>query len=90
MIVDLSIEYAFRFLKEKKFKDDIAERNIQIVLENVANHMNSSVLDHTRLVDAVKRHNPTVISLSFCYTEKSVLNPPEQKENIQKNSDLTD
>ena len=63
-----------RFLNEKKFKEDIAERNIKIVLENVADHMDSSVLDHTKLVHAVKRHNPTVISLSFCYTDKSVLN----------------
>ena len=61
-------------MKEKKFKEDIAERNIKIVLENVANHMDASTLDHAMLVDAVKRHNPTVISLSFCYTEKSVLN----------------
>ena len=45
-----------------------------MVVENVANHMDSSVLDHAKLVDAVKMHNPTVISLSFCYTEKSVLN----------------
>ena len=59
---------------EKDFKKDIEENNIKIILENVGNHMDSSKLDEEKLICAIKKHNPTILSLAFCYTNVSDLN----------------
>ena len=69
----LDYEYAIKGLK-KQFKDDIVEKNAQIILENVGNHIDSTKLDDEKLVEAIKKHNPTVISLAFCFTNVSELN----------------
>jgi len=60
------------FLK-RKFEDDMKERNIKIVLEDVGQYMDHAQLDSDNMIDAVKRHNPTVIILAFSWTSNSDL-----------------
>ena len=69
----LDYEFAINGLK-KDFKDDIEDKNVQIILEDVGSHVDSMKLDEVKFVAAVKKHNPTLISLSFCHTDKSELN----------------
>ena len=40
----------------------------------MAKSLNSTKLDEEKIINAIKKHNPTVISLSFCYTDKNELN----------------
>ena len=40
----------------------------------MASSFDASELDPEKLVAAIKKHNPTLISLSFCYTNVSDLN----------------
>ena len=63
-----------KYHKRSPIKDDIERKSIQIVLENVSDHMDNTIVDPKKIVEAVKRHRPTAISLAFCYTEKSDLN----------------
>ena len=58
---------------KQKFKDDIEKNNIDIMLEDIA-FLDSSNLDETRLSNMIKEHNPTIISLAFCFTDVSELN----------------
>ena len=69
----LDYEFAINGLK-KDFEDDIKDKNVQIILEDVGSHVDSMKLDEDKFVAAVKKHNPTLISLSFCHTDKSELN----------------
>ena len=68
---------AVKFLTEHKNspidKSDFEEKGMQIILEDVGSHLGPD-LDPERLVSSIKRHNPTVISLAFCYTDISELN----------------
>lgn len=54
----------------KKFKDKMEQDNIQIFVEDISTHVD----DHEKLVNAIKDHNPTILSLAFCYTNVSALN----------------
>ena len=47
---------------------------MEIILENVANSFVNGVLDQKELIAIIKKHNPTAISLAFCYTSCSKLN----------------
>ena len=47
---------------------------LQFALEDVASSFNATKLDKEKLIQAIQRHNPTIISLSFCYTNVSELN----------------
>ena len=47
---------------------------LQFALEDVASSFNATNLDKEKLIQAIQRHNPTIISLSFCYTNVSELN----------------
>jgi len=60
---------------ERKFATQMEEDNIEIVLEDVGEHMNSSQLYAEKMVEAVKLHKPTIIILAFCWTNNSDLNP---------------
>ena len=40
----------------------------------MASNFNSTKLDQEKLIEAIQNHNPTIISLSFCYTNVSELN----------------
>ena len=54
---------------------DMEKNNIRIVLVDVGECLDSSAsLDNSKLVEIVKKHNPTVISLAFCLTNISILN----------------
>ena len=66
-------EHQIDFLK-KKYKEDIEKKKITFILEDVGAHMDRKKLNEEALVAAVKKHNPTIISLAFCYTNMSVLN----------------
>ena len=55
-------------------KQDIEEKNIEFVLEDVSSSFDKSKLDEDKLIQAVETHNPTILSLSFCYTNVSELN----------------
>ena len=72
---ELLLDYDFAIKSLLKiYKDDIKEKNIQIFLEDVGSHFNSSKLDEEKFVNVVKKHKPTIISLAFCFTDKSELN----------------
>lgn len=43
-------------------------------MEDVSRSLNASELDEDKLIQAIEKHNPTVLSLSFCYTNVSDLN----------------
>ena len=60
---------------KRDFKKDIEEKNITITVEDIGKHMDDSskLIDDT-LIEAIKKHQPTVISLAFCYTNVSHLN----------------
>ena len=66
-------EHQIEFLK-RKYKEEIEEKNIMFVIEDVGSLMDQKFVDEEALVEAVKKHNPTIISLAFCYTNVSVLN----------------
>ena len=66
-------EHQIEFLK-RKHKKDIAKNNIEFVLENVGIHLNEKNLDKKKIIEVIKKHKPTIISLAFCYTNVSVLN----------------
>ena len=63
-----------KILKQNKAKE-IKDNNIDIVLEDVGQHMNNSELDAEKMIKAVKIHKPTIIILAFCWTNNSDLNP---------------
>ena len=70
----LDYEYAINGLK-RDFKDDIVKHNIEIFLENIGDHIDSSkLINEEKLVAVIKKYNPTIISLAFCYTEVSEIN----------------
>ena len=69
----LDYECAIKGLKHD-FKKDIKEYNIKIFLEDIGNYIDSSDFDIEKMVEAVKKHKPTIICLAFCYTEISELN----------------
>ena len=62
-----------KFLKNK-YNDEIANKNIEIVVENVGSHMGPEKLNEETFVEAVIKHKPTIISLAFCFTNVSELN----------------
>ena len=66
-------QHQVEFLK-KKYKEDIKKKNIEFALENVGTYMDHKNIDDKSLIEAIKRHKPTLISLAFCYTNVSVLN----------------
>ena len=66
-------EHQIEFLK-RKYKEYIERNNITFVLEDVGFHMDRKMLNEKALVEAVKKHNPTIITLAFCYTNVSMLN----------------
>ena len=61
------------FLK-KKYKEDIENKKIEFVVENVGSYVDQTELDENKFVEAVRKYNPTLISLAFCYTNSSILN----------------
>ena len=70
----LDYEFAIDGLKID-FKDEIAKYNIEIFLEDIGDHVDSlKQIDEEKLVAAVSRYRPTIISLAFCYTEVSEIN----------------
>ena len=66
-------KHQINFLK-KKYKNDLEEKKAVFVLENMGSHISETEFDEEAFVQAVKKHNPTVISLAFCYTNVSVIN----------------
>ena len=56
--------------------DDIKKRNISICLINIGEFVDTQTqkLDEFKLVETVKNHDPSTISLAFCYTNISILN----------------
>ncbi len=57
-----------------QISQDIKEKNIQFALEDVSKSFKGTEMDEQKLIEAVEKHNPTIISLSFCYTNVSELN----------------
>ena len=57
--------------------EDIQKRGMQVVFEPISDHMNKKFLDEQddvmHIIEAIKKHNPTVISLAWCYTKVSQL-----------------
>ena len=66
-------EHQIEFLK-RKYKEDVEAKNIMFAIEDVGSLMDQKLVNEEALVEAVKKHNPTIISLAFCYTNVSVLN----------------
>ena len=62
-----------QFLK-RKYKEDIDKKNIEFIVQNVGSYMDKNKLNESKFVDAVKNHNPTLITLAFCFTNVSILN----------------
>ena len=62
-------------LKEM-FKDDIKKKHIEIILLDVGKYLNCSTknLKRNQIVQDIKQCHPTIISLAFCFTNRSVLN----------------
>ena len=68
------IQLQIKRLERIKYTD-MQENNIRIVLVDVGECLDSSAsIDNSKLVEIVKKHNPTVISLAFCLTNISILN----------------
>ena len=61
-----------QFLKAK-YKEDFERFNVEFIVENVGNYMDQTELDENKFIEAVKKSNPTVITLAFCYTSVSIL-----------------
>ena len=66
-------EHQIQFLK-RKYKEDLKEKKAEFVLENIGTHIDEFELNETTFIKAVKKHNPTVITVAFCYTNVSVIN----------------
>ena len=68
-------EYRHQILfLQKKYKEDFEKMNIKFILENVGSYIDQNGLDENKFVEVVKMHNPTMITLAFCYTNASILN----------------
>ena len=75
-------EYLFNDIKqqierlEKVKAKDITNQNIEIILVDVGEFydMSTDQLKESQLVETVKKHEPTIISLAFCHTSNSILN----------------
>ena len=66
-------EHQIQFL-ERKYKEDLEDKNATFVLENMGNYKNETEFNETTFLKTVKKHNPTVITIAFCYTNVSVIN----------------
>ena len=66
-------EHQIQFL-ERKYKEDLKEKKAEFVLENIGTHFDEATFNEANFVKAVKKHDPTVISVAFCYTNVSVIN----------------
>ena len=67
-------EHQIQFLK-RKYKKDLEQKKAEFVLENMGSHMNNETqFDEETFIKSVKKHNPTVITIAFCYTNVSVIN----------------
>ena len=66
-------EHQIQFLK-KKYKEDLEEKKAAFVLENMGTYMDETEFNEETFIKAVKKHNPTVITIAFCYTNVSVIN----------------
>ena len=55
------------------FKNDIEKNNIDIVIEDIG-FLDSCEGSENKLFDAIRKHNPTTISLAYCYTNISKIN----------------
>ena len=64
--------HQIRFLK-RKYENDLEKKNAEFVLENMGSHMDETEFNAEQFVQAIKKHNPTVITLAFCYTNVSVI-----------------
>ena len=55
---------------------DIKQKNIEISLIDIGEFLDESteILAESQLVEEVKKHDPTIISLAFCRTNISILN----------------
>ena len=66
-------KHQIQFLK-RKYKEDLKEKKAEFVLENMGSHIDENEFNEETFMQAVKMHNPTVISLAFCFTNVSVIN----------------
>ena len=66
-------EHQIHFLK-RKYKEDLQEKNAEIVLENIGLYRDGTEFDETMFIKAVTEHTPTVITIAFCYTNVSIIN----------------
>ena len=66
-------EHQIQFLK-KKYKEDLEEKKAEFVLENIGSYMDEAEFNEVTFLKAVREHNPTVITIAFCYTNVSVIN----------------
>ena len=66
-------ERQIQFLK-RKYKEDIKEKKAEFVLENIGTYVDETEFSEAAFVKAVEKHNPTVITIAFCYTNVSVIN----------------
>ncbi len=53
---------------------DVEQLNVEIKVVDVGVYKDREVLDKEALVQVIKKMSPTVIVLTFCFTDKSVLN----------------
>ncbi len=60
-------------LKKDNAKD-VEKLNVTIDVVDVSDYRDKEVLDEEALVKVIQDLSPTVIVLTFCYTDKSVLN----------------
>ena len=65
-------EHQIQFLK-RRYKEDLEDKKAQFILENVGSHMNEGKFSENTFIKVVKEHNPTVITIAFCYTTVSVI-----------------
>ena len=66
-------EHQILFLK-RKYQGDLEEKKAEFILENMGSHMDETEFNETKFINAVKKHNPTVITIAFCYTNVSIIN----------------
>ena len=66
-------EHQIQFLRRLN-KTDLEEKKAEFVLENMGSYIHETEINEAEFVKVVKKHNPTVITIAFCYTNISVIN----------------
>ena len=74
-------EHQIHFLK-RKYEKDLEEKKAEFVLENIGSYIDETEFNEVKFIEAVKKHNPTVITIAFCYTKRPIT--PDFQINYKK------